>query len=57
MRPGYTLSQFGFNGREYAFGHDARETIQVVGTPSDASTSQVAILHDGRRYRAYLRAP
>ena len=52
-----TLYQYGFNGREYAFGHNARETIQLIDTPADAHTSQVAILHDGRRYRAYLLAP
>jgi hemin uptake protein HemP len=53
-----TLYQFGFNAatQSYEFGYLSIPQLTLTGTPLDASTESFAMLHDGARYRLYLRS-
>jgi hypothetical protein len=54
-----TLYQFGFNPRssDYEFGYlSVPEELKIAGVPTDADPTSFAMLHDGTRYRLYMRS-
>lgn len=53
-----TMYQFAFNPStsRYEYGFDSVATIKITGMPADADTSSFAMLHDGTRYRLYMKS-
>jgi hypothetical protein len=50
-----TLYQFAWDGASYAYGYNSIPVLTLVGAPSDADASSIAMLHSGNAYHAYLR--
>lgn len=53
-----TLYQFGFDpaASAYVHGHESIPILRIVGAPEDADAGSIAMLHDGRVYRLYMRS-
>lgn len=49
-----TLYQFSWDGATYQYGYNSATPIKIVGAPSDASSNDIAMLHDGTTYRLYM---
>ncbi len=52
-----TLYQFAFNPKTsaYEYGFNSIPELKITGAPRDCSSESFAMLHDGKRYRLYLR--
>jgi len=53
-----TLYQFAYNpaSSDYEFGFDSIDVLTITGKPADADAGSIAMLHDGSRYRLYMRS-
>ena len=53
-----TLYQFGYNPRsgDYEYGYLSASEVKITGAPTDADPTSFAMLHDGSRYRLYMRS-
>jgi hypothetical protein len=53
-----TLYQFAYNpaSADYEYGYNSIATLKITNAPEDADTSSFAMLHDGSKYRLYLRS-
>lgn len=53
-----TLYQFGYNpaSADYEYGYGSIATLKLTNAPADADASSFAMLHDGSKYRLYMRS-
>lgn len=49
-----TLYQFSWDGATYQYGYNSATPLKIVNAPSDASSGDIAMLHDGSTYRLYM---
>ena len=47
------IYQFGFDGRNYAYGHRSIADLSITGMPESSETESFSMLHDGSTYRFY----
>jgi chitinase len=50
-----TLYQFSWDGSSYEYGYNSIPVLTLTGTPGDADTSSISMLHEGSTYHAYLK--
>lgn len=53
-----TLYQFAYNpsSADYEYGYNSIATLKITNAPADADASSFAMLHDGSKYRLYMRS-
>jgi hypothetical protein len=49
------LYQGAWDGSHYTYGHRSIPTLDLEGAPADCELGSFAMLHDGERYRLFLR--